>query len=277
MKHLCKSLAVSLLAIFILSAAPAINAQEPVNQGLPCTTLNKVVKINGVSWQCIKLNDQLIWNEKLTWGQVSVFPGQVVEGYHNVATGITTLVPTVITARLGSINTDYKWRIKPSSVLPPGFRAAQLSQFGVVSGQGPIPVGTHHFTAQVNADSFNSKSFSYKSIKLVVTECNSQVSIEEGAVNALCPAIVLNFPPVANYLFAAKKGQPYALSLFAQGGLPPYKWEFISPKPAGINLNINSGVLYGLPKTSKIYTLNVRITDKAGTVKTQYFKFKVTA
>lgn len=265
-----------ILVIAGLISATLIPPANAINQGDKCDQVGQTKKINGVTWRCIGTPGNFYWDEKLTFGYVSVFPGQVIEGFRDIATGQTKLVPTVLMARLGRVGIQYTWSIPISAQLPKNFKREFLSRYGVVSGTADIAAGQYWIEFKVQDTALTPSSWSSKFIKLNITECNSVFSIEEGAVNSLCPEIVLNFPKPSNYMITGKKNQPYAISLGAYGGLPPYKWQLIGVKPLGMWFDNNTGVLHGTPKQAKTNIFNVKITDKAGAWKEQQVRFIVT-
>ncbi len=65
------------------------------------------------------------------------------------------------------------------------------------------------------------------------------------------------------FLPAAQVGRPYAATLNAAGGIPPYIW---SAAPDGESISISSGgVLSATPDTPGVMTMNVLVTDGEGT------------
>lgn len=58
-------------------------------------------------------------------------------------------------------------------------------------------------------------------------------------------------------------GELFQARLAAQGGSPPYRWEAISPLPAGLSLSASSGVIEGSPSEAFERTLAVQVFDSA--------------
>lgn len=57
---------------------------------------------------------------------------------------------------------------------------------------------------------------------------------------------------------------PYHFQLAAQGGTAPYTWSIEKGKlPGGLQLQADTGFIYGTPTTSSKLTLTVRVTDSA--------------
>jgi len=76
----------------------------------------------------------------------------------------------------------------------------------------------------------------------------------------------------------ATQGTPYDQTLTATGGKPPYKWQAVTPFPAGLKLDPNSGKLNGAPTVAapkKKYT--VKVTDAAGAAATADLELEVLA
>jgi len=70
----------------------------------------------------------------------------------------------------------------------------------------------------------------------------------------------------ANFAVA---GNPYASTLVAMGGTPPYTWAVVSGLPAWASLNTATGVLTGTPATLDVGNFNptFRVTDTAGAMR----------
>jgi len=70
----------------------------------------------------------------------------------------------------------------------------------------------------------------------------------------------------ANFAVA---GNPYASTLVATGGTPPYTWAVVSGLPAWASLNTATGVLTGTPATSDVGNFNptFRVADTTGATK----------
>jgi putative Ig domain-containing protein len=57
---------------------------------------------------------------------------------------------------------------------------------------------------------------------------------------------------------------PYHFQLAATGGTPPYTWGVEKGKlPGGLQLQANTGLIYGTPITASKLTFTVRVTDSA--------------
>ncbi len=63
----------------------------------------------------------------------------------------------------------------------------------------------------------------------------------------------------------AQVGVPYALSLTASGGVPPYSWSVVGGAlPLGLSLNAVTGVVSGTATTARACTFTVRAQDAIG-------------
>lgn len=58
--------------------------------------------------------------------------------------------------------------------------------------------------------------------------------------------------------------KPYHFQLVARGGRPPYTWAIIKGElPTGLHLNVNTGIITGIPKGTATARFIVRITDSS--------------
>src|SRR5471030_1893101 len=67
-------------------------------------------------------------------------------------------------------------------------------------------------------------------------------------------------------------GVPYSQALSATGGQPPYTWSVPRNSgvlPAGLTININTGIISGTPQTNGTSAFTARVRDNAGTTATQ--------
>jgi hypothetical protein len=63
---------------------------------------------------------------------------------------------------------------------------------------------------------------------------------------------------------SGSKGSPYDVFLRGQGGMPPYSWSSMSIPPQGLQLT-TAGELKGTPLQAGTFTLNIKLSDSAGT------------
>jgi hypothetical protein len=74
-----------------------------------------------------------------------------------------------------------------------------------------------------------------------------------------------------NCCASGSAGAPYAVNLFADGGVPPFVWSIPSgPAPPGVSLCATPpATLDGLPTTAGTFTFTVRVTDSRGSQATE--------
>jgi Putative Ig domain len=129
--------------------------------------------------------------------------------------------------------------------LPAGLKMER--SFGVQStliAGTPTRVGTSTFTVQVK-DAAGSTSTQ-----------TSTITIEPPR-----PLLITN---PTQELRAGTVGEPYAATLFADGGVPPYRWSIVAGAlPDGLELRDNR--ISGTPTNPGTFTFTARVTDKAGT------------
>ncbi|MBI5946552.1 MAG: right-handed parallel beta-helix repeat-containing protein [Chloroflexi bacterium] len=75
----------------------------------------------------------------------------------------------------------------------------------------------------------------------------------------------------------AAKGTPYAVTLLAQSGVPPYTWAISAGLPPGLALNTLTGAITGTPSTAGVYTFTAKVTDGLTETDSETFTIEVTA
>lgn len=144
----------------------------------------------------------------------------------------------------------YQWALTAGN-LPPGLN---LSPTGVLSGT-PTTAGTFTFQATVT-DSAGATAV--RQFTLVVSN----------DLTLLSPRT----------LPRALAGQPYTFTFTAGGGSSPYTWAVTGGAlPPGLQLAAATGLLSGTPLTPGAYLFTVRVTDNAGTSRTDSFTLVVAA
>ncbi len=76
---------------------------------------------------------------------------------------------------------------------------------------------------------------------------------------------------------SARVGSPYAVTLAATGGEPPYRWSVAGTLPAGLNLDPNTGVISGTPSTATTTQFTVTVTDDADTMASRVLSLTIVA
>ena len=64
-------------------------------------------------------------------------------------------------------------------------------------------------------------------------------------------------------------GNPYALTLSADGGLPPYKWQVQGSLPQGLSMNATGGTISGTPNQTGSFPVRVVVADASSNVASQ--------
>lgn len=74
---------------------------------------------------------------------------------------------------------------------------------------------------------------------------------------------------------AAMAGKPFTATFTAQGGAGQYAYQVVGTLPAGIALNIGTGILAGTPLQAGNFTFTVKVTDAANQTATIAVTMKV--
>jgi hypothetical protein len=131
----------------------------------------------------------------------------------------------------------YKWTVSEGAIPD----ALDLSPAGVLSGT-PTIKGTGNFTVRI-ADSAGVAV--EKRFALPIKELTQQTPL----------AIDTTWP-----LPGGSVGTPYSERLQAVGGTPPYRWKVTGgEKPAGLELDENTGVLHGMPAQAKTFSFEAQV------------------
>jgi hypothetical protein len=126
--------------------------------------------------------------------------------------------------------------------LPPG---TSLSASGLLSGT-PTQAGTFPFMVQA---------------------CDSTTGQPQCLSAATSVTIAPQLQPLqilTTSLPSGSQGSPYDVLLRGQGGMPPYHWTSLSMMPPGLQLT-PAGELKGTPLQPGTFTLNIKLSDSAGT------------
>ncbi len=154
----------------------------------------------------------------------------------------------------GLIGTHYQYQFAATGGVPPyTFTLTQgslpagtsLSAAGLLSGT-PTQAGRFGFTVQA---------------------CDSTTGQPQCLSATTSITVTAPIPPLrilTTSLPGATRGLPYDVFLQGQGGVPPYKWSSSSLLPQGLQLT-TAGELKGTPLQSGTFTLNISLSDSAGT------------
>jgi hypothetical protein len=191
----------------------------------------------------------------------------------------TTVPPTTTGLRItdgslppGNVGTDYtgyisaccgnggpyRWRLVAGRV-PDGMSFAgdslRLTQTTAVIGR-PTTVQTTTFTVEVRdgAGATARKTFSL-------------------TINPARPLVITN---QSDALTPGQVGVSYATGVFADGGVPPYRWSLVAGQlPPGLSLTTSPGRITGTPSTGGTFTFTLRVADNGGQTATRQFSITV--
>jgi hypothetical protein len=154
----------------------------------------------------------------------------------------------------------YRWSLVAGRV-PDGLQFAgdslRLVQTTAVLGR-PTTVQTTSFTVEVRD---GSGATARKSFSLTIDPPR--------------PLVITNGTDV---LTPGQVGVSYAIGVFADGGVPPYRWSLIAGQlPPGLSLTTSPGRITGTPTTPGTFTFTLRVTDTQGQQASQQFSITVTA
>lgn len=156
-----------------------------------------------------------------------------------------TYGPVTLTAAGGVA--PVTWAVGPG--LPPGL---SVSPSGSISGT-PTSGGAFSFTLQATDSAQDTSAGTFT---LTITSS---------------PLAIATIGP----LFSGVVGQPYAQTLSASGGKPPYTWSVSGTLPSGLSLNNSAGTISGTPTAAGTSNFTVQVTDSASASAQQAFSITV--
>src|SRR5262249_46780921 len=120
---------------------------------------------------------------------------------------------------------------------------------------GSLPGGlTFSSSGQISGTATSSGTFGFT---VQVTDANSNKASKQ---MSLTVAGTLSITSTA--LPAGGTGSPYSQTFTAAGGTPPYSWSVTAgAAPAGLTLEIPTGMLLGMPTATGNYVFTVTVTD----------------
>ena len=142
----------------------------------------------------------------------------------------------------------YQWSLAAGS-LPPGVQL-QVST-GTLSGQTALP-GSYPFAAKV-------------------TDSGGQSATKQFTLMVSATLAIVN-----SALSPGEAGTPYAATLAATGGMPPYYWSIVGGSlPSGLLLQASSGSISGVIAAAGSYSFTARVNDSYGQIATLAFNLTV--
>ena len=153
----------------------------------------------------------------------------------------------------------YRWRLVAGRV-PDGLSFAgdslRLMQTTAVIGR-PTTVQTTSFTVEVRDAS---GATARKTLSITI--------------NPARPLVITN---QSDTLAPGQVGVSYATGVFADGGVPPYRWSLVAGQlPPGLSLTTSPGRITGTPTTAGTFTFTLRVADNGGQTATQQFSITIT-
>ncbi len=152
----------------------------------------------------------------------------------------------------------YRWRLVAGRV-PDGLDFAgdslRLTQTTAVLGR-PTAVQTTAFTVEVRdaAGATARKTFSI-------------------TINRARPLVITN---QSDTMAPGQVGVSYATGVFADGGVPPYRWSLVAGQlPPGLALTISTGRITGTPTAAGTLACTLRVADSGGQTATRQFSITV--
>ncbi len=152
----------------------------------------------------------------------------------------------------------YRWSLVAGRV-PDGTKFAgdslRLVQTTAVTGR-PTTVQTTSFTVEARDASGNTarKSFSI-------------------TIDPPRPLVITN---QSDTLAPGQVRVSYATGVFADGGIPPYRWSVAAGQlPPGLSLTTSPGRITGTPEPGGTFTFTLRVTDEGGQQATRQFNITI--
>lgn len=141
------------------------------------------------------------------------------------------------TLKAGGGTPPHNWKVA-AGVLPAGLRLDPAS--GLIQGT-PVDAGEYGFTIQVQDSSLPSSGTATGDFKLTIAP-----KLQVATTN----------------LYHSFVSQPYAATLTAWGGIPPYTWSVASGTlPQGMSLDARTGKMSGTPGRGGEFSATIQVTD----------------
>ncbi len=147
----------------------------------------------------------------------------------------------------------YNWSRNNGSPLPQGLR---LSASGAITGT-PTTAGTTSTTFKVQDSTIPNQQSATKSLSITISAESSPLTI------------------TTRSLPDGRRNQPYADTLEASGGVPPYTWSVTPPLPTGLTLAPTTGELSGTPTTTSNIRHDFTVRDSANQTNTKELRLRI--
>jgi Putative Ig domain len=74
----------------------------------------------------------------------------------------------------------------------------------------------------------------------------------------------IKWSALTGYKPTGQVGRHYRTQLKVKDGTPPYHWELVGPNalPSGLTLDVQTGIIWGIPSQEGHFRLTVMVTDK---------------
>ena len=183
--------------------------------------------------------------------------------------GFRIVTDTLVNANVGTDYTGFieatggqggpiRWSLIGGRV-PDGMQFAgdslRLTQTTAVLGR-PTTVQTTTFTVQARDQAGNTTS---KTLSLTVDPPR--------------PLVITN---ASSELAPGRVGVSYATGVFADGGIPPYRWSLVAGQlPPGLSLTTSPGRITGTPTTAGTFFFTLRVVDDGGQQASRQFSIAV--
>lgn len=147
----------------------------------------------------------------------------------------------------------YNWSRHNGSPLPQGLR---LSAGGAITGT-PTTAGTTSTTFGVQDSTIPNQQSATKSLSITISAESSPLTI------------------TTRSLPDGRRNQPYADTLEASGGVPPYTWSVTPPLPTGLTLAPTTGEISGTPTTTSTTRHDFTVGDSANQTNTRELRLRI--